>query len=111
MSYGKKNFMICLSKNKTDEYVNAFANSVNLPIEDYDFDFKNKPIMIRSMGKRKLIHWCWENNHTFYYMDSGYVGNYKSKINPRGYKLFHRIVKNDVSPSLLLGNTRIKTNK
>ena len=96
MSYGKKNFMICLSKNKTDEYVNAFANSVNLPIEDYDFDFKNTPIMIRSMGKRKLIHWCWENNHTFYYMDSGYVGNYKSKINPRGYKLFHRIVKNDV---------------
>ena len=88
--------MICLSKNLTDEYVNMFARGSRLPIEDYSYDFGNKPILIRSMGKRKLIKWCWENNHTFYYMDSGYVGNYKSKFNPNGWKLWHRIVKNDV---------------
>ena len=88
--------MICLSKNKTDEYVNMFANGANLPIQDYDYKFGNNPIMIRSMGKRKLIKWCWENNHTFYYMDSGYIGNYKSKLNRYGWKLWHRIVKNDV---------------
>jgi len=88
--------MICLSKNKTDEYVNMFANGANLPIQDYNYQFGNNPIMIRSMGKRKLIHWCWKNNHTFYYMDSGYVGNYKSNTNPYGWKLYHRIVKNDV---------------
>jgi len=29
-------------------------------------------------------------------MDSGYVGNYKCASNPNGYKLYHRIVKNDV---------------
>lgn len=88
--------MICLSKNLTDEYVNLFAKGANLPIHDYDYDFGNSPILIRSMGKRKLIHWCWENKHTFYYMDSGYVGNYKSKANFHGWKLWHRIVKNDV---------------
>ena len=88
--------MICLSKNLTDEYVNMFAHGAGLPIEDYTYDFGRKPIMIRSMGKRKLIKWCWENNHEFYYMDSGYVGNYKSKSNPYGWKLWHRIVKNDV---------------
>jgi hypothetical protein len=88
--------MICLSKNKTDEYVNMFAEGANLQIEDYDYNFGDSPIMIRSMGKRKLIHDCWENKHTFYYMDSGYVGNYKSKSNPYGWKLWHRIVKNDV---------------
>ena len=88
--------MICLSKNLTDEYINMFAHGANMPIQDYDYDFGNNPIMIRSMGKRKLIHWCWDNNHTFYYMDSGYIGNYKSSSNPNGWKLWHRIVKNDV---------------
>ena len=88
--------MICLSKNLTDEYVNMFAHGAGLPIEDYSYDFGDKPILIRSMGKRKLIHECWKNNHTFYYMDSGYIGNYKSNINRFGWKLFHRIVKNDV---------------
>ena len=88
--------MICLSKNKTDEYVNMFAKGAGFPIEDYDYNFGTKPILIRSMGKRKLIKQCWEDKHTFYYMDSGYVGNYKSKFNPYGWKVWHRIVKNDV---------------
>lgn len=88
--------MICLSKNKTDEYVNMFAQGANLRIEDYEYNFGKDPILIRSMGKRKLIHDCWKSNHTFYYMDSGYVGNYKSQSNPNGWKLWHRIVKNDV---------------
>lgn len=88
--------MICLSKNKTDEYVNMFALGAKLRIEDYDYDFQKNSILIRSMGKRKLIQQCWENKHTFYYMDSGYVGNYKSESNPQGWKLWHRIVKNDV---------------
>ena len=88
--------MICLSKNLTDEYVNMFANGANLPVQDYDSDFGNNPVMIRSMGKRKLIQELQEKNHTFYYMDSGYVGNYKFKGNPGGFKWWHRIVKNDV---------------
>jgi len=88
--------MICLSKNLTDEYVNMFAQSAGLPVQDYDSEYGNEPILIRSMGKRKLIHECLQNNHTFYYMDSGYVGNYKSRSNPYGWKLWHRIVKNDV---------------
>ena len=88
--------MICLSKNLTDEYVNMFANGAGLTIQDYNSDYGNNPILIRSMGKRKLIKQCWQNQHTFYYMDSGYVGNYKSANNPNGWKYWHRIVKNDV---------------
>ena len=94
--------MICLSKNLTDEYINMFARGAGLPIEDYYYDFGNKPILIRSMGKRKLIHECWKNDHLFYYMDSGYIGNYKSNINRFGWKLFHRIVKNNVQHSNII---------
>ena len=88
--------MICLSKNKTDEYINMFAKGANLPIYDYNNYPNDKDILIRSMGKRKLIHECWKANKTFYYMDSGYIGNFKSKSNPYGWKLWHRIVKNDI---------------
>jgi hypothetical protein len=94
--------MICLSKNKTDEYVNMFAQGANLPIYDYDWYPDNHPILIRSMGKRKLIHNCWQNNKSFYYMDSGYVGNYKSASNPNSWKLWHRIVKNDVQHNKII---------
>ena len=94
--------MICLSKNLSDEYVNMFAMGAKLPIEDYSYDFGSRPILIRSMGKRKLIKWCMQNNHTFFYMDSGYVGNYKSKTNPHGWKFWHRIVKNDVQHNKII---------
>jgi len=91
--------MICLSKNLNDEYVNMFAHGAGLPIQDYDYNYGNNPILIRSMAKRKLIKQCWKNHHTFYYMDSGYIGNYKSKSNPYGWKVWHRIVKNDLQHS------------
>jgi len=93
--------MICLSKNLTDEYVNKFAEGANLPILDYHDNFGTGPILIRGLGKRKLIHDCWENKQTFYYMDSGYIGNYICEVNRFGYKLYHRIVKNDLQHSTI----------
>ena len=88
--------MICLSKNLTDEYINMFAQGADLPIHDYNYDFGTSPIVIRSMAKRKLIDRCYRDNIDFYYMDSGYFGNYPGPTNPNGWKLYHRIVKNDV---------------
>jgi len=86
--------MICLSKNLTDEYVNLFAKGANLPIRDYSDDIGDSPVLIRSIAKRNLIQQRLKDNQTFYYMDSGYIGNYPGEINPRGIKIFHRIVKN-----------------
>lgn len=86
--------VICLSKNLNDEYVNMFAAGAGLPI--YSEDPGTGDILIRSIAKRQLIKDCWQTGRNFYYMDSGYIGNYVSKINPRGDKLFHRIVKNNL---------------
>lgn len=103
MDHGRLNTdMICLSKNLTDQYVNMFAKGADLPLQDYQTEFGNDSILIRSMSKRKLIKWCWKNNHTFYFMDSGYVGNYSSDDNPHAWKLWHRIVKNDVQHDTII---------
>lgn len=86
--------MICLSKNLSDRYINDFATGSNLPIQDYNSPIPDDPILIRSIVKKDLIKERLKSNKTFYYMDSGYFGNYKGIGNPTGLKLFHRIVKN-----------------
>jgi hypothetical protein len=97
--------MIFLSKNGTDEYINMFAQGAGIsPTSDkiFDYESSNEPIALRGILKHKLMKRCWEDGRDFYYMDSGYVGNYKSSINPNGYKLFHRIVKNDLQHSTIV---------
>mgnify|MGYP000061085477 CR=1 FL=1 len=97
--------MICLSKNGTDEYVNMFAEGANIiPTSDKDFIYENSknPILLRGILKNKLMKRCWEDKRDFYYMDSGYLGNYKSSINPNGWKWFHRIVKNDLQHNTII---------
>lgn len=59
-----------------------FANSKNLTECD-----KSTPIAVRSIAKRKLMHRALKEGRDFYYIDTGYFGNQKTK-------LYHRIVKN-----------------
>jgi len=63
--------------------------------------FKNSipgaaPSIFRGIVKRKYIQQHWQDKKDFYYMDTGYFGNFISPGNPGGKKLFHRIVKNDL---------------
>jgi hypothetical protein len=41
--------MICLSKNLSDEYVNAFAQGSNLPLQDYNTEFENNKSMLEKL--------------------------------------------------------------
>ena len=91
--------IIFLSKNGTDEYVNALASSFGAtPTSDKDFVYENTSgaIVLRGILKHKLMKDCLRDKRDFYYIDSGYFGNYKSSINPNGWKLYHRIVKNNL---------------
>jgi hypothetical protein len=54
------------------------------------------PSVFRGVVKRKHIQQHWRDKKDFYYMDTGYFGNFISPGNPGGTKLFHRIVKNDL---------------
>jgi hypothetical protein len=54
------------------------------------------PSIFRGVVKRKHIQQHWRENKDFYYMDTGYFGNFISPGNPGGKKIYHRIVKNDL---------------
>ena len=93
-----KNF-IYLSKDGEDPYINMFAlGSVGRIIRTEDFNYSDSqdPIVLRGILKKKLIKQCWEDQRDFYFIDTGYFGNQTSTYNPMGWKLYHRIVKNNL---------------
>ena len=92
-----------LSKNNQDEYINMLAQSAGADPTDsdyfdfhYDVEVDQKKLVLRGILKHKIMHRCWEGNHDFWYVDSGYAGNNATATNPRGIKVYHRIVKNDL---------------
>lgn len=91
--------MIFLSKNGNDSFINAFAKGCNSTVvEEVDKD-NPEPVIFRSIVKKDFIKYRLENNLPFYYMDSGYFGNYKNENNPSGTKQWMRIVKNGLQHS------------
>lgn len=62
---------------------------------DYDYN-PTIPISFRGIQRKSLIHRCWEDKRTFYFMDTGYFANYSTPSNPKAFKKWHRIVKNNV---------------
>jgi hypothetical protein len=57
------------------------------------------PPIFRGIANRKHIHGCINRGEDFYYIDTGYFGNFVSGGNPGGKKVYHRIVKNELQKS------------
>ena len=53
------------------------------------------PVVVRGIAKKKVIHRCIEEKRDFYYIDTGYFGNWK-------HKNYHRITKNALQYSIPL---------
>jgi hypothetical protein len=86
-----------LSKNFNDEYINMFARGCGAtPVADIDYSSSTQPIVLRGILKHKIMKQCWKDHRDFYYMDSGYFGNNPNPLNPSGWKVWHRIVKNNL---------------
>lgn len=54
------------------------------------------PLVIRGVVHRKEMKRCQEIGRDFYFIDTGYLGNFPSPGNPGGKKIWHRVVKNDM---------------
>lgn len=66
-----------------------------------NFEKINKPLVVRGVTSKREIEECVKNNRDYYYIDTGYVGNFPSTGNPTGKKIWHRIVKNDLQHSTI----------
>ena len=61
-----------------------------------DINETAKPMVVRGVTSKSEIVECQKNNRDFYYIDTGYIGNFPSLGNTSGKKIWHRIVKNDL---------------
>lgn len=55
----------------------------------------SKGLVVRGVIKKDYVVECIKNNRDYYYIDTGYVGNFPSPGNPSGKKKWHRVVKNE----------------
>jgi hypothetical protein len=58
-------------------------------------DQSNKPLVIRGVIKIDHANKCRTSKRDFWYIDTGYFGNFPSPGNPKGSKKWHRVVKNE----------------
>jgi len=93
------NNWIFLSKEGQDEYINMFAIGTGgrvVSSDEFVYEDSTDPIVMRGILKHKIMKRCWQDSRDFYFIDTGYLGNQRSLTNPQGWKLYHRIVKNDI---------------
>lgn len=64
-------------------------------------DLKETDVVVRGVIKKDRIKEAESKKHNYYYIDTGYLGNFPSPINPSGKKVYHRIVKNGLQHSNL----------
>ena len=80
--------------NLYDEYLQAFSYGCNGRISSFDQEVTgSSTLLMRGVGKatREAVQHCWKTGREFYYIDTGYFGNAKSKS-----KGWHRITKNNL---------------
>lgn len=66
-----------------------------------DAEDKTKPLVVRGVIKKDHVNQCIKDKRDFYYIDTGYVGNFPSVGNPSGKKIWHRVVKNENQHSVI----------
>jgi len=66
-----------------------------------DPEEKDKPLVVRGVIKKDHVNRCIDINRDFYYIDTGYLGNFPSVGNTSGKKIWHRVVKNENQHSII----------
>jgi len=56
----------------------------------------SKPMVVRGVTSKSEIVGCQQQHRDFFYIDTGYIGNFPSPGNTSGKKIWHRAVKNDL---------------
>lgn len=76
-------------------------------LADYN-DFKrnkqdfNESVLVRGIAAGPVIDYVKSHGHDYYFIETGYFGNYKCRGNPNARKYWHRIVKNAMQHQRIL---------
>ncbi len=60
------------------------------------------PVLTRGISSGKIIDFAAKHKQDFYFVETGYLGNYRSVNNRTGRKVYHRIVKNEMQHSKIM---------
>lgn len=60
------------------------------------------PILIRGISTGDYAKHARKNGRDYYFMETGYLGNYRSENNTTGRKVYHRIEKNDMQQNRIM---------
>ena len=71
-------------------FVEGSSNQCTIDINDI-----SKPLVVRGVTSKSEIEACKKIGRDFYYIDTGYFGNFPGPSNPSGKKIWHRVVKNE----------------
>jgi hypothetical protein len=73
---------------------NRFWDEANNIVED--------PVLIRGISSGKIGKFVQERGQDYYFIETGYLGNYRCENNRTGRKVYHRIVKNAMQHSTIM---------
>ena len=82
----------------------AFENSKIIPYEQFDElkDSITDPILVRGIAAGKIVDYVKSKSQDFYFIETGYFGNYSCEGNPNARKFWHRIVKNSMQHNKII---------
>lgn len=65
-------------------------------------DILKDPVLIRGISSGKIGIYAQEQGQDYYFIETGYLGNYRCENNRTGRKVYHRIVKNAMQHSTIM---------
>jgi len=82
----------------------AFPDREITSYVDFDSikDSITKPILVRGIASSRYMDFAKSKGLDYYFIETGYFGNYVSEGNPQAKKVWHRIVKNSMQHETVL---------
>ena len=62
----------------------------------------NSPVLLRGISSAKIADDVARRGNDYYFIETGYLGNYRCENNRTGRKIYHRIVKNSMQHNTIM---------
>jgi hypothetical protein len=74
-------------------------------------DICSNPVLLRGISSGKIANQVRARNQDYYFIETGYLGNYRCDNNRTGRKVYHRIVKNAMQHDTIMDVPADRWNK